>query len=387
MKKINIILAALLLVSFWGCEPLEDEIKLVEEQTVITKDLVYTLTDDDYDVADDACDCSGFGSFSSEAGVKVGIPAVLDNNFPALGKGSSAVVTYNFYNGSSPDLNGTEFTYTVTAQEYTDLGYNFGSFDDLSGDIPTYASFKEPNAEDGDFMDITHEYYDGSSTSTVTSRGVYTVAYGWQYAFILPDAAYGDFFGESGIDFSTSDEGKEKMPVYLNEFNSLFVDEGTTMVVQFNFDDRFTEGGSGNPNVPDVGLYIFSGGEWLLYNDHFQTTAETLSFANDGSEWVADNTIKLTLDASAYASIGAATATSNPDGSASAIQYSNFDLGLWTSDEIFDAITSYLESTVPSVDGQKYLVTYATWEPGAGTGQIYVIYSDADGKYIPFVAE
>ncbi len=378
-KIYSLIIALMAMVSV-SCDPLEDEINEIEANVSITKDVEYTLTDDDYETADDECSCSGFGSFSSEEDVKTYIPVILDDVFPALGRQSSALVKYKFFNGSSPDLRGTEFTYTVTAQEYEDLGYGFGSFDDLSGDIPAYASFKEPNAEDGDFMDITHEYYDGSSTSTVTTRGVYTVAYGWQYAFILPDAEYGDFFNESGIDFSTSDEGKERMPVYLNETMSLFVEEGTTLVVQFNFDDRFTEGGSGLPNVPDVGLYIFSGGEWLLYNDHFQTTEESLNFGHDGTTWVPDNTVKYTFTTADFAVAGdEANGLGNAAARDNLRTFGNFGTQ-WSHEEIIEAIGFVLKLNFPSSEvGQKYLVTYNTFPAGDLTALLIL---DASGDYL-----
>lgn len=382
MKKFKIyslIIALVAMVSV-SCDPLEDEINEIEANVTITKDIEYTLTDDDYETADDVCDCSGFGNFSSEDDVKAYIPVVLEDVFPALGRQSSALVKYQFFNGSSPDLRGEEFTYTVTAQEYTDLGYNFGSFDDLSADIAKYATYKEPDAGDGDYMDITHEYYDGSSTSTVTTRGVYTVAYGWQYAFILPDAEYGDFFNESGIDFSTSDEGKERMPVYLNENMSLFVEEGATLVVQFNFDDRFTEGGSGLPNVPDVGLYIFSGGEWLLYNDHFQTTEESLNFGHDGTTWVPDNTIKYTFTTADFSVCGdEANGLGNADARANLRSFGNFGTQ-WSHEEIVEAIGFVLKLNFPSSEvGQKYLVTYNTYPAGDLTTLLIL---DESGDYL-----
>ena len=282
-------LVALVLVS---CDPLQDVYDELDESAseLVSADLAFTMTDDDYETADDACDCARFGNFSSEDDVKVGVPAVLSSNHPGLGQGSTAVVTYDFYNGSSPDLRGDYYEYTVTDAEYDELGFRFGNFSDLSKDIPLYADYKEPGAWDGHHMDITHEFYNGSGVETLVSRAVYTVAYGWQYTFILPDDAYGDFFGESGTDFSNSGEGREKMPIYLNENFYLFVEDGTVLVAQYNYDDRF--GSSGMANVPDVGLYIFTAGEWLLYNDHYQVTEQSLSFGHDGTTWVPDNTIK-----------------------------------------------------------------------------------------------
>lgn len=381
LNKIYITALALVAMISISCDPLEEEINEINASISEVQDLEYTLTDDDYDLADEACDCAGFGNFGSEDDVKAYVPLVLNSNFPALGEGSSAIVTYAFFNGSSPDLRGDYEEHTVSADEYDALGFNFGNFDDLSEDIPLYANYKWPDAGDGDYMDITHDYYNGSFTENdVVSRAVYTVAYGWQYTFILPDAAYGDFFGESGTDFSTSGEGKEKIPVYLNENNSLFVEDGTTLVVQFNWDDRFTDGGSGLPNVPDVGLYIFSEGEWLLYNDFFQTTNETLSFGHDGNTWVPDNTVKYTITAADFTEIGKAeNGLGNPAALDNLNTFGNFGTQ-WSTPEIYEAIGFILKLRFPNSEvGQKYLVTYNTFP--AGDLQVLLIL-DASGEYV-----
>ncbi|MTI38774.1 hypothetical protein [Fulvivirga lutimaris] len=380
IKVYMIMLAAVAMLST-ACDPLEDDIDEIKQQRVDVKDLVYTLTDDDYDISDEVCECSGFGNFSSEDDVKEGIPVILNTVFPALGKGSTAAVTYDFYNGSSPDLRRDYFQYTVSDAEYEELGYNFGNFDDLSNDLPKYAQFKNPDAGDGRYMDVTHDYYNGSFTETdVVSRVVYTVAYGWQYAFILPDEAYGDFFNESGIDFSTASEGRERIPVYLNENRSLFVEEGETLVVQYNFDDRFTDGGSGLPNVPDVGLFIFSNGEWLLYNDYFQTTAETLSFGHDGTTWVPDNTIKYTFTAADFAVAGdEANGLGNAAARDNLRTFGNFGTQ-WSREEVIEAIAFVLKLNFGDAEvGQKYLVTYNTY-PAGDLEALFIL--DASGEYV-----
>jgi hypothetical protein len=392
MKNIKILSAILFGFALFGCDPLEDELKQVNDEFAFVQDIEITLTDDDYDVANEACDCSPFGNFSSEDDAKAGIAAVLNKNYPGLGKGSSAIVTYDIYNGSSPDLRGTYSTATVSSQEYQDLGFTFGNFNNVDANVAEYANYKYPNAEDGDYADITFDYYDGSFHGGEVSRVVYTVAYGWQYTLILPDAVYGEFFGESGTDFSYEDEGAEKMAVYLNyllstagDFNSLNISAGKIVVVQYNFDDRFTDPDNpGLPNVPVVSMFLFNGTGWVSYSDGYQITQNTLSFGHDGSAWVPDNTIKYSLNNDDYQAIGAATETSNPAGSISAATYGNFDLGLWSSDQIFEVITNRLLNIngILKEDGQKYLVSYATWEPGAGSGLIHVIYDSGAGAFV-----
>lgn len=354
--------AAIVALALVSCDPLEDVFNELDESSSkkISADLSFTMSDDDYETADDACSCARFGNFSSLDDVKEGVPAVLTGNHPGLGVGSTAVVTYDFYNGSSPDLRKDHYVYTVSGDEYDALGFRFGNFSNLSRDIPMYADFKEPGAWDGHYMDITHDYFNGSGVETLTSRAVYTVAYGWQYTFILPDDAYGDFFGESGTDFSNSGEGREEMPVYLNENFYLFVEEGTILVAQYNYDDRF--GSSGNANVADVGLYIFTDGEWLLYNDHFQITEESLSFGHDGTNWVPDNTIKYSLSSGDHDSIAAQYIDTPRGGNLE--QFGSFDRrassgNFWSDAQMLEALAWWLNNSYPDVvneDGQKYVL-------------------------------
>ena len=365
------VLCALILVT--GCtDPLEDEINAIETGFAFEKDIEYTLTDDDYDLIDEECDCTGFGNFSSDEDVRAYIPLVLANNFPALGGSSSAVVTYDFFNGSSPYL-GTVTEYTVSDQEYEDLGYSFGSFSNLEEDLPIYANFKVTGTpSNGDYLDVTHDYYNGSFTETdVVSRVVYTVAYGWMYAEPLPDDSYSDFFNESPPDFSFEDEGEEKIPFWLKE-TKVFVEEGDRIMIQWNWDN-------GPGTSQSVAVYILTGGEWIVYGDIAQTTQESLNFGFNGTDWEPDNTIKYTLGSDDYVAIAAAYASLNPDGSSSMSTFNNYDLTLWSSQEIFDSITARLETLNPSIEaGQKYLVEYAVWRPGAGTDQINVEYNGSE---------
>lgn len=383
LLKYSYLLIGIVLIN--SCDSLNDDIEEINEDLTFVKDMTYTLTDEDYDTSDEACGCSGFGSFSSDDDVKEGVPVILNANFPALGTGSTALVTYQYFNGSSPDLRGTLWSYTVTDAEYTELGFNYGNFSDLSSDLPLYANLKQPDAGDGDFMDVTHDYYNGSATETdVVSRVVYTVAYGWQYTYILPDEAYGDFFGESGTDFSTSDEGKEKMPVYLNVNMSLFIDEGATLVAQFNYDDRFTDPDNpGEPNTPDVGLYIFTSGVWLLYNDYYQTTSESLSFGHDGSTWVPDNTIKYTLNAADYAVCGdEANGLGNPAARENIRTYGNFGTQ-WSEEERTEAVAFVLTLNFGDMEvGQKYFATYSTY-PAGDLSTLFIL--DDSGEYVEVV--
>ena len=384
MKISNLYILLLAAFTIVACDPLADVNKEIEGSTTFVDDLVYSLTDDDYDLAGE-----GFGTFSNIDDVKEQVPLILKTNFPALGKNSSALVSYEFYNGSSPDLRGTNHVATVSAQDYEDLGYSYPNFSDNYGpDVAEWANFKYPDAEDGDHVDVTFDYYAGG-VNTITGRAVYTVAYQWQYAYVLPDDAYGDFFGESGIDFSNQGEGAEKMPTYLNwlissgkDYNTLNTEEGSKIVVQYNYDNRnFDDPETGNPNEPAVALYIYNGAEWLSYGDAYQTTTESLNFGHDGTVWVPDNTIKYTFVTADYDVVADdANGLGNPAARTNMQTYGNYNLSNWSHAEIIESISFVLNVNFPaSEEGQKYFVTYNTYPAGDLTALLIL---EASGDYV-----
>ena len=380
------IVASLFLVV--GCEsPLQDDIDEITRTASIQRELIYTLTDDDYAVADDECGCSGFGNFSSEDDAANYIPVALAAAFPGLGEGSSALVTYDIFNGSSPDLRGDFDERTVTDDEYDALGFSFGNFDDKNADLALWANTFVSGGSDGDFIDVTYEFFGGGGTNTTVDRVVFTVAYGWMYAFPVSQEMY-DFTGESdncfGVpDYSFDGEASDVLPIYLNEFMTLFINEGDRLLIQFNYDNG-DDCDAGppiiDPTEQDVILYIFSGGEWIEYGDGFQITQNELSFGHDGNSWVPDNTIKYTLGTDDYSSIATAYSGTNSAGSDSMGSFGNYDLTLWSTDEIFDSITARLVELFPTQEGQKYLVSYAVWRPGSGTDELHVVYEN--GEYV-----
>ncbi|MCG8378801.1 MAG: hypothetical protein MI865_04910, partial [Proteobacteria bacterium] len=76
-----------------------------------------------------------------------------------------------------------------------------------------------------------------------------------------------------------------------------------------------------------------------------------------------------------YAAIAAAYADSNSAGSGSMETFGNYDIGLWSDQEIFESITTRLLEIFPATAaGQKYLVSYAVWKPGADVFTLNVIY-------------
>ena len=196
------------------------------------------------------------------------------------------------------------------------------------------------------------------------------------------------FFFESGIDFSNSDEGKEKIPAYLNyllttasDFYSLSPEEGTKLVVQYNYDDRnFDDPETGAPNVPDVALYIFNGSEWIGYGDGYQVSTESLNFGHDGEVWVPDNTIKYTFSSADFAVAGdEANELGNAAARDNLNSFGNFGTQ-WSHEEIVGAIGFVLKLNFSDSEvGQKYFVTYNTYPAGDLT---VLLILDESGDYV-----
>jgi len=58
--------------------------------------------------------------------------------------------------------------------------------------------------------------------------------------------------------------------------------------------------------------------------------------------------------------------------------FGNYDIGLWPEDQRVSSIAERLVDLFPSVEDQKYLVTYSTWEPGAGSRTVHLIYKGSE---------
>ncbi|MBL6449706.1 hypothetical protein JMN32_25575 [Fulvivirga sp. 29W222] len=373
MKNIKVILGLIIAAGFmWSCDPLGDEIDEIKAEQSIAKTLEITLDDDAYELSSDE-GVANYKSFDNEGHAKGLIPEILSKLYPALGEGSSATVTYEVYQPLS--LKDTIATTTVTAQEYTDLGFTYGNFDS-DDDIDKYLQSKYPDARDRDVVDLTYQWYNGSQTVTETKAIVLWNGL-WRNSYVL-SAGTGDYenLGRGTRDyFSTQSEAEFKIGIYLKELFP-YAEAGKQQFVIYNFRD-YDQGGI---EYGEVLMYTFDGTDWILKDS--SNEVKTLKFAHNGTEWVADNTIKFVLSAADYLAIAEAYTGSNPDGSTSMTSYKNYDLSLWSAELIQESLISYLTDLYPPVDGQKYLITYATWEPGAGSGTLYVI--GQGGEYILF---
>jgi hypothetical protein len=335
-----------------ACDSTEDLYKELDKlDTGLVYDLEYTLTSDDYDLAGEA-----FGNFSAEEDAVAAIPDILKENFPQFGAGSSAKVTYDLYN---PIRINNEDAYTMVPADYDAIGEASPRLNSQN-DITKAAAYLYPDAEPYDVVTLTYDYYAAGETTTKTSKVTYYDA-AWRISYVPTTEDY-TFMGQNFPNFDSRSTARARIGVLFDRLFP-FGQEGEIRTAVFNY---YTG------TVSDfLVVYQFDGTNWKGFEDVVQ---RTLQLGNDGAVWVPDNTIKYTLASGDYTAIGNATAGSNPSGSASALQYGNFDTSLWTEAQIIAAFSDFLLETYPgAAEGQKYLISYKTYSGAAGTAELLLI--------------
>lgn len=365
MKYFNIFFAVFAVILIQACNPMDDILDELEVPNTVVADLDITLTEDDYDLVG-----QGFGNFSSEDDAKDLIPEILTANYPQLGQGSSAVVAYDLY---SPVRINNEYADTVRTADYDSLGFSYGNLSSV-GDIADVIAYKFPDAGAGDVVTLTYEWYCNGCPDQGTLTSKLANYDGRWYVSYVPTADDYTFMGQLYPNFDSRTTARERIAYVLSD-RYPFAEAGDIRTAVFTY--TYVPDGGSRVFEDFLVVFEFDGSEWVAFQDVVQSS---LQLGHDGNTWVPDNTIKYSLTAADYAAIADATSSSNPGGSGSVAQYGNFDLGLWSSEQILEAIGARLLDIFPAVEGQKYLVSYDTWEPGAGVRDLHVIYQG--GTYV-----
>ena len=181
----------------------------------------------------------------------------------------------------------------------------------------------------------------------------------------------GEASGQPGAfnNFSGSVLPENYLPQFLS-INYPFAQEGDELFMIYRF-----FGGSGVGTVTKGNLYTFSGGSW-------SPSISSLQFGLENGIWVPDNTIRYTLTGSDYTLI-ASELINVEDFEAAAENLDNFGnfnrtggSTNWTDEMIVTALNIALDNLNPSAEeGQKYIVTIATWAPGNSTEDFSMIKS------------
>lgn len=359
-----------------ACDPLDEtyeELDKIAQDPTAVQEVSLTLSEDEYELLEEY-QVATFGNFSSEDEAKTYIPIILDQLYPQLGNGSSALVTYDMYNPVSIN-NAVEFTLNDT--DYEAIDEPFGSLSN-TGDIEKAVSYKYPSPENNDLVTLTYNYYTGSTTEPRTSKIAY-IEGSWYIAYVLTLEDY-TFLGQSFPNFESRSLARERIAVLFNELFP-FAEEGDLRTSVFTYtykNDNGTEAEEDDFRVFEDFLAVFEydGERWVPQQD---VMSYSLQFGKEGDDWVPDNTIRYTLSASDHTAIG--NAWENGAAKTSILQYGNFDLSLWSTDDIATAIGNQLKNLFPGTkEGQKYLVTYLTYSGGAGSDEMLLILN-AEGEY------
>lgn len=366
MKKIVYLLMAFTLVFTTACDPMEDVYdEIGDSENIITGDVAFEMSDDDYDFLD-----QGFGNFSSTDDAKELIPDLLDEKYPVWGVGSLASVKFKLYSPKRTEK--SLIVYTVSSDDYSDLGFTYGNFSSFN-EIVTFLDWKYPNPADRVLVALKYKYYSGS-VNTVKNGFIY-VSGEWQFLQGFTRDEYGAM-GENYDNFTSKTVAEKRIPVYLVDYLKYEdVAVGDIQPIMYNiyqtdYDDIDGDGKTDDKATYSYAFYcIFNGDAWVEYENIIN---ESIQFGHDGSVWVPDNTINYTLTSADYELVGNG-------------RYGNFDVRAGKAEESvevrLDKINTILLNNFPaSEEGQKYSVDYNVFSGAPEVWNMKVILSG--GAYI-----
>jgi len=332
------------LVFTTACNPM-DEIydELGSEEAVISGNVAFEMSDDDYDFLE-----LNFGNFSSTDDAKELIPDLLNDKYPVWGAGSLAAVTFKLYNPKRTEK--SLIVYTVSSDDYADLGFTYGNFDSFD-QIVTFLDWKYPNPADRVLVALKYKYYTGS-VNTVKNGFIY-VSGEWQFLQGFTKDEY-NAMGENFDNFTSKTVAEKRIPIFLKDYLKYeTVETGDIQPIMYNiyqtdYDDIDEDGRTDDKATYSYAYYcIFNGNAWVKYENIIN---ETIKFGHDGAVWVPDNTINYTLTGADYELVGNG-------------YYNNFDVRAGKAEETVEVrlekINTILLKNFPGdAEGQKYNVFY-----------------------------
>ncbi|WP_258097824.1 hypothetical protein [Marinoscillum pacificum] len=344
-------IVSLAATTLFGCEPLGDLYDEIDaDETGVSADVQYTLTEDDYDDLG-----KSFANFDDEDEAKELIPELLSDIYSHLGAGSIATIGYAIYDPIRVD---DDVEYTLTDDDYDAIGESYPNLNSR-GDIFKAARYVNDDPSEGDIVTINYDYYEGGVSSRTSVLAYY--AGQWYIAYVPSNEDY-YAMGQSYTNFESRSTARARIEKLLNTSAYAYGEEGDyrTAVFEYTYVNSDDERQYENFLV----VYQHDGTEWVSIED---TQYFSLNFGNDGSTWVPDNTIKYTLAAGDYSAIAANESLGNADARANLASYGNFNTngGYWTTELIIEAIDFVLQGMHPDAEeGQKYVVTYDSYPGG-----------------------
>jgi hypothetical protein len=262
MKKNNIImnfaLAGLILLS--ACNPTKDfkdqydlantitdstnfanytKVKLADTATIIK------LTDANY-AKSSVSSIKSNKNFSDAYPAKTYLPEIMNKSF-IVKTGNQITVAYNYYN---PLTLKDSVSYTLTDAEYPNQTYkNFNTV----AEIFSYLSTNYPQATRGKLVILTYKIK--GTTGAVTCSFVY-LGTEWMQAIAFVAANY-TAMGQSYANFSTSDDARYNIPIFLKNSFLPYAKAGTKTMVQYALY-------SSGKTTQNILLLNFDGNNWKI---------------------------------------------------------------------------------------------------------------------------
>jgi hypothetical protein len=366
MKKYIYVVASLVAMSFTACDPMEEVYEELDSKisSEYKADIKTELTVKDYEylVKQNAPAYIGKNHyFVSDEQAGEFIPKVLDKNFPQVGNGTKAAITFNkllFDYGSTKVKKDTTFSVTERS-DYKLGGAKYSNFDKPE-QVITFLNAKLPDAKEGMLTMLNYTWYNGSAEprSSEVTDSYFFVNGQWEDAYHVSEDDYKAVGRNRFNNFTAADDA-----VLADHFNKFL----TATVVGNKVGDgvyvsyAYYNGKSTKQMVMAMG---FNGTRWVEISEDI-TTKSLVRFEKKGTEWKADLSIMYNLVAADYAWIASQTNISTEANRTNLAKYGNFNTYSWTSEDITLAMVELLKYKFPNADvGQKYTVKYDTYPTG-----------------------
>ncbi len=410
MKKVLYIASCIALI-MTGCDPLQDIYDDIDANpTLKPVSIEITLTDDDYDLmGEESGEPGKYDNFSASISAADFIPIFLNSEYGMLDQGSSALVTYDYYQGGLDYLDylTSATAYELTTADYDGMGtgpdqpgeYNNFAYDVLPEDyLPAFFATKYPDAEADDLVYVTYKYFD-SGTSIISE---YYQFDGTDWAAVEVDVPDGvTTYTLTDDDYDSMGTGDDEPGEHGNFSSSVSPDDylPTFLLLKFPYavsgDKKavlYKYYSSGVQTRADE--YTFDGTTW---NEYSSTIQMSDPFVVGTEGWVFNPSVAFTMSSADYQmivdyvddNVGSEHVNSYGTGESyygADAYYGNFSIGdsdhdgsfaTWE-DAIKEAIAlGLLPSKYPDATTQykgvdvMYIVSFATYNSGTRTAPTF----------------
>ncbi len=280
MKNLVKYLIIALLGTFISCNPYEDIYDSIESEQLgqdttalinaklgkIAPPIVYTLTDDDYQLSSNE-NVRSYSNFSASAPPNTeNLGSILNNKFLAK-EGQFVEVTYQYY---YPLRVRDTVSYTVQESEYQGDYPNWSS----ESQIFNFLSIKYPDTERGFVVSLTYDYYSGS-VNTLTNKFIRIDNTNWQSIYVLDGSEYNSM-EQRFANFGSHDDARFYIPIFLKNARP-YTKASTSLIIEYNLYE--------NREVRSyIREFVYDGMMWVFIEDVVNRTS-TFTYDSNIQSW------------------------------------------------------------------------------------------------------